>query len=169
LDSKKQTELVKYLNSQDFRDTISGTEPGRAVDVAAEHIQAQGWSAFNKKRDTHVKPTSLVSKVAFFIRPKALPPMDSLSKRGLNRTRGTKKAKGEGHQKFDLYAEYLTEFNLKYGHYKAAVRVASEAPWVKPLTTALGGNTEILQTEAFTRKVFDSVLMRIGRRIDKAQ
>lgn len=167
IDSNRQSELLEYINSEDFRNNICGSEPGHAVDVAADYIQTQGWSAMNKKRGARVKPTSLVSKVAFFIRPKELPPMDSLSKLGLNRTRGTKKANGEGHQDFKSYARYLAEFDLKYTRYQVMLRDTSQAPWAEPLTTALGGELTLLQSEPFLRKAFDNMLMRIGRRTAK--
>lgn len=157
-------EVISYFNSKSFRKALTVASGNRAVDSASQHLKSRGWSAKRKENGIRVKPLSLVSKVAFFIRPTHFAPMDSLSKRGLNRVRGTKKSGGEGHDAYAQYSDYLAVFNENIPRYESFLKKSISAVWAKPLAKELGCPTAALTSPAFRRKVFDNLLMQFGRR-----
>lgn len=140
-----------------------GADKGAAVDCAAVYLRDSKLATRNGNSGGYRRPTSLVSKVAFLYSPGWYPPMDKYSKKGLNALRGTKRKGGVGHLGFASYAEYLSCFEIHYrAHQKSIVEALAER-WVTTYWRKLGVNESVRCTEKFRRKVFDNVLMQIGR------
>ncbi len=145
----KQTRVREYLD-QDFRRALVAGGGAETIDAAALHIQQVGWSSKG------CVPVSLVSKVAFFLRPAQFVPMDSYAVEGLNLLRqsgSTRRLKGKS------YAEYLNAFNEHYSKMEARLESALKQRWVAGLAAELGCPPGALTTAAMRRKLFDDYLM----------
>ena len=162
LDRNSRLQLIQYFNSEIFRESIHKCPDGGSIDIASEHIKSEDWSS--AKNGIRVKPISLVSKIAFFVRPTEFAPMDSLSRRGLNQLRGTKKTGGKGHENYARYVDYLSDFNGYFECYESHLARPMKSAWTKPLAKQLGCPVSVINSTTFRRKVFDNLLMQFGRR-----
>lgn len=97
---------------------------------------------------------SLVSKIAFFIRPGTFPPWDGLARSGLKKRTG---------DTYETYKTFLEAWNKQFKLERKEVSAACENDgWVfviKKLELPAG----VMNSPAFRRKVFDNVLMQEGR------
>ena len=162
ISSDKHVEVCEYLN-EEFRLRLQG-EGASAIDFAASKIAAEGWSHKNPKSGKLSEPVSLVSKVAFFFQPDSYVPLDNLSRKGVNALRGKINEGGEGHHAFPTYESYLNEFELRFAKHKDMISDEHKCTWVKDLAKKYGCKPNVISRNAFKRKVFDNILMGLGRR-----
>jgi hypothetical protein len=146
--------LLRYFSGK-FRDAIDEDNTGVAVTAAARYIKK--WAGRLNEMN------SLVSKVAFFLRPGRFVPRDRYARMGMNRLRGDRRAGGEGHARFRTYEEYLAEFNQYFRKFEKQIAKELKHPWVMVLARRLGCPPRFLSTPAFRRKVFDNTLMALAR------
>lgn len=151
-----------YLESS-FRRSIDSTGSG-AVDAAALHIQNQKWSSrYGKKKKGFRKPLSLVSKIGFLFAPDRIAPLDIYSRIGVGRilpdSPRTNTSDSQGG-----YGKYLADFNRAFPEYQDHIGQELSRQWAQELAPKLGCDRASLALPEFRRKVFDNLLMRIGRR-----
>jgi len=140
-------QLVReYLNSE-LRRALS---LAGCVDAAALHIKQQGWSSRG------CLPVSLVSKIAFFLRPDRFVPLDRFSVRGLNLLHASN---GERSVNRESYLAYLAAFDHHYAHLESQLNAALSQRWVVEMADQLGCPRNALMTAAMRRKLFDDYLM----------
>ncbi len=144
-----QTPVRQNLD-RNFRRTLPLGDDGACVDAAALHIQRQGWSSRGGL------PLSLVSKVAFFLRPNRFVPLDRFSLQGLNRLRAFN---GAGRLKGNRYKAYLAAIDEQYTQLESLLKAALGQPWAVDMADQLGCPCAALRSLALRRKLFDDYLM----------
>lgn len=162
ISSDKHEEVRGYLNKV-FRLSLK-KKSAAVIDLGAAKIADKGWSHANKKSGIPSKPVSLVSKIAFFYQPDFYVPMDKFSRKGVNVLRGKIKNLGIGHHAFPSYESYYNEFELCFAKHKGMLANELKCNWVKGLAKKYGCEPNLIMRDAFQRKVFDNILMRLGDR-----
>ncbi len=142
--------LVRKYFDHDFREALSLEDCTKCVDTAALHIQRQGWSSRG------CLPVSLVSKVAFFLRPERFVPLDRFSLHGLSLLCGDN-ASGELNR--NSYEAYLRRFDEQCGRFESQLNAALKEQWVVDMADWLGCPRAALASPAMRRKLFDDYLM----------
>ncbi|HLX69051.1 MAG TPA: hypothetical protein VKV04_05425, partial [Verrucomicrobiae bacterium] len=140
-------QVREYLNRH-FRRAASACEDGGSVDTAAHYIKQRGWSSG--------LPTSLVSKIGFFLRPERFVPLDSFSVKGLNQLL---KTSGAAKVNRKPYRPYLDAFDRMYAHFEPQLKAALHEPWVIGMADQLGCPRTAVSSSAMRRKLFDDYLM----------
>jgi len=141
---------VRAYLDLDFRRALSLGDDAAGVDVAALHVQQQGWSSRG------CLPVSLVSKVGFFLRPDRFVPLDRFSVQGLNLLRA---ASGVGKLRRNSYKAYLNAFDEQYTRLEPQLKKALREGWVRDMADELGCPRAALNSLAMCRKLFDDYLM----------
>lgn len=159
---KKQPKVLDYLN-EEFGIILSNDKSGAAIDCAAIILRDRGLTAKVGKKRVAGLPISLISKVAFLFSPTKYPPLDRFGKKGLNRLRGTNKSGGSGHLQFAMYQEYYGEFGKYFRIFEPCIRNEINQDWAQELAGKFDVAGDRINKKAFRRKVFDNVLMNIGR------
>lgn len=158
----KRSEVAEYLN-EEFGDILANDKNGFAIDCAAIALRERGLTARVGKGRVAGLPISLVSKVAFLFNPTKYPPLDRFGKKGLNRLPGTKKSGGSGYSTFSTYQEYYGEFNRHFRHFEPCIRNEINESWLQELAQKFDVAGDRISKKAFRRKVFDNILMNLGR------
>jgi len=148
---EKQSRLLAYFNGRRFRDSITQDKDGTAITAAAKELASKGWT------HRHRIPLSLVSKIAFFLRPERYVPLDGFSLRGLRNLSGARLASRR-------YEHYLNAFNRVFDDNRVPIRTATTSDWATALAGEMGCRPTVLRSPAFRHKVLDNVLMRLGGR-----
>ena len=160
--SKIARESVRSFLDNQFRADVATNRDGRAVDRAAKTISDKGWGAVKRADGKSSLPVSLVSKIAFFLKPDVFIPYDSTALRGINCLRGTKKNGGQGRLAGPSYREYLQAFERVYVSSERQISIMLREPWVKAVSTRLGLDPKVISRPTFRRKVVDNLLMQLG-------
>lgn len=148
-------EVWRFLNTE-FRQIIAKAPVAATVDQGALHIKQQSWSTHNGR------PLSLVSKVAFFLRPGKFVPLDRFSLLGLNQLRLSSGCSQLAHPS---YADYLQAFDEQHAHFAPQLVAAMKKTWVRDMAAGLSCPPSALATVPMRRKLFDNYLMQVaGRR-----
>ena len=158
----KKTKVLRFLNHE-FGEILANYDCGEAIDRAANIVRRRGLTAEVGQNKIAGLPISMISKVAFLFYPAKYPPYDRLGKIGLNKLRGTKLDGGRGQSTFSSYKEYLDDFNRYFKQCNGRIQTELEESWPHELAEKIGVSGGCLGTRAFRRKVFDNVLMSIGR------
>ncbi len=149
----RRADVLGYLNGT-FRHAVARNQDGSAVDDAANAIAKKKWTPNANE------PLSLVSKVAFFLRPDRFVPVDRWARAGIKLFTPPGQAPAD-----KTYKAYLTAFDKVYdGGHRAAIEQIATSRWAKDLARLAGCDQAILPSEPFTRKVLDNGLMRAGGR-----
>jgi hypothetical protein len=157
-----QDAVRKYLEST-LRISIDSTGAS-AVDAAAQYIQDRKWSSrYGKKKKGFRNPLSLVSKIGFVLAPNRIAPLDIYSSIGLRRILKISR-RGDAGEFCGRYAKYLVNFDRAFSMYQDQIKQELSSRWVQELSPKLGCSRASLALPEFRRKVFDNLLMRIGRR-----
>ena len=146
----KQDDTFRLLKGQLSR-FLSSDEPAAVVQELAEKLQKRGFGARGGR------PTSLVSKFAYHLRPDSLAPRDGFAFRGLRAIhRGG----------LSSYVDYVNAFDKEFRRYKPAIVKECRRPWVRSLVQRLKTRFRpgFLETSKFHRKVFDNLLSMEGGR-----
>jgi len=160
---ENRDEVRRYLDAK-FRLAAAADRDGTAVDKAATTISRRGWGAKELRSGNSTAPLSLVSKVAFFLKPNTFIPYDSSALRGLNRLRGTKKQGGQGRLNSPSYREYLAAFDAVFEASDSQISALLEQPWVVAVSRQMGLGAKSMSQRGFRRKVVDNLLMQRGGR-----
>jgi hypothetical protein len=161
--SKKRPYIRRHFQEV-LRPALARRDPVKGIEDAARYLQTKKWSSRNSEEGSF--PISIVSKVGFFLDADRIAPLDSFSLDGLNELRGRKKEGGLGFVKRGEYRKYLAAFNEKYDQqWTARILNTTDAGWLKAVAKKVGCPASCLKSERFRRKVFDAILMQIGRRV----
>jgi hypothetical protein len=154
---KGENRRVLHLLNEHLREIRDSKNPGKLVDELAGELGKFG-SVRRRGSNRRSRPTSLVSKVAYFLRPEDMSPLDGTALKGLKSWR-----KGKPHIKVSSYKTFLEAFNQEFKNTQSNIAKECGRPW----TRALGERfrlESVLETRMFYRKVFDNVLMIHGGR-----
>lgn len=153
-----QGDVRDYLDSE-LRSVLMNSGGAEAIDAAARHIQQRRWSSRSGRTRDYSLPVSLVSKIAFFLRPSKFVPLDRYAVKGLNLAR---RRAGERRLKGKSYSEYFAAFNDFYAEVDSQLEFALRQCWVAELAGRLGCPAKALPTVAMRRKLLDDYLMHYG-------
>ncbi len=148
--------VLRLLNKHlaEIRDSKN---PGKLVDELAGELSKFG-SVSRRGSTKRSRPTSLVSKVAYFLRPEDLSPLDGTALKGLKCWR-----KGKPHTTVSSYETFLEAFNKEFKSIASDIAMECGRPWTRALGERLRLES-VLDTRMFHRKVFDNMLMIHGGR-----
>lgn len=154
----EQGKVRSYLDKE-FRKSLRKGAVGVMVDRAALFIREEGWSSKTGRNKKPGLPTSLVSKIGFFLCPSVLVPFDRYSLVGLNQFQ-----RGFGSPRLNnpTYAEYLSSFDQLYKKEVWQINGSLKSAWVSELAGVLNCSQKSLRSIAFKRKVLDNYLMHSG-------
>jgi len=148
-------ENVRDLLNKRLLSVRNSTSPAELVEEVADALQKEGYGAKGGR------PISLVSKIAYFLRPKDLTPQDRFALRGLNcrRTENDLPRVRSGQ-----YTDFVGAFNQEFSRVREEIVAECKQRWARALVTRLGLGPRLLNTTAFQRKVLDNMLMAEGGR-----
>jgi len=146
----KLGQAARVLNGN-LRKVKKGQE-GPTVQQTADELKRRGIAP--------VKPVSLVSKVAYFLKPERFALTDRYARAGLERLR--REAGIRGKLALD-YVAYLQAFNEQFKRLETDIKAECNRPWARELVKRLGyAPEEVLKRRGFRRKVLDNFLLIKG-------
>jgi hypothetical protein len=151
-----QSKVRKYLDTK-LREALTRSNDASAIDTAARYIHARGWS--KKENGNSSVPTSLVSKVGFFLCPNFIVPYDSLAIGAVRFFEGRKRKRAL----VGKYGEYHRSYESLLRERHHAIKQQLQKRWVLGLAAQLGCEKKWLRTGRFRRKLFDNYLVHVGR------
>lgn len=131
------------------------TSPAELVEEVADALQEKGYGAKGGR------PLSLVSKIAYLLRPRDLAPWDGSALGGLNRRR---KGNHLPRVRPGEYRDFVGAFNQEFNRAKEEIVAECRQSWARALVRRLGLDPRLLNTTLFQRKVLDNMLMAEGGR-----
>ena len=156
----KRTELEAYLI--DYIKIIHNKPQPCQVHDLSQYIAKMKWSSTKKGKAEHNQVISFASKFAFFINPEVFAPYDRFCVAGLKKL--DKETKPKNIIIYSSYVNYMKSFDGYYYKYSKQIKNACEQLHIAKLIDDLGLEKTLNDTAAFQRKVFDNILMGLGKR-----
>ncbi len=150
LSEERRSDLADYLNGSKTMVAIKNArnkpESVPLIDQLASELEQ---NHFNRL-------TSLSSKIAFFANPTIFHPYDSLNILGLQQL-------GEQIDDKCSYTLHAEAFERQYECYKESIEIACRKPHVTNLIQAFDLPHDLGSSKEFQKKVFDLLLMDLGK------